>query len=90
MRFCILRPDRMCQGIFMSTTQHTKAACTTKSEPLPRDLRTHLQRIYERDGERAVLALTRISRNALYRCLAGLGVRRGTEALVREALDGRR
>lgn len=42
--------------------------------------------LIEKMGERAVLAELNVSRQALGRALAGLGVRRGTVALVRAGL----
>jgi len=42
--------------------------------------------LIEKMGERAVLAELHVSRQALGRALAGLGVRRGTVALVRAGL----
>lgn len=42
--------------------------------------------LIEKMGERAVLAELNVSRQALGRALAGLGVRRGTIALVRAGL----
>ncbi len=50
------------------------------------DERTTLLTLIERMGERAVLAELHVSRQSLGRALAGLGVRRGTVALVRVGL----
>lgn len=48
--------------------------------------RRALYALIEEFGERAVLAELNVSRQALGRALAGLGVRRGTIALVRAGL----
>jgi hypothetical protein len=42
--------------------------------------------LIEKMGERALLAELNVSRQALSRALAGLGVRRGTIALVRDGI----
>ena len=54
------------------------------SAPLPQQLRDQLRDHLERVGEVELVATLQISRHALYRCLAGLGVYRGTRALIRE------
>ncbi len=41
-------------------------------------------------GEREVATSTGIARSVLARCLAGLGLRRGTHALVKQALSAAR
>jgi hypothetical protein len=48
--------------------------------------RRALHALIEKIGERAVLAELNVSRQALGRALAGLGVRRGTLALIRAGL----
>lgn len=53
---------------------------------LSADERRALLILIEKTGERAVLAELNVSRQALGRALAGLGVRRGTIALVRAGL----
>lgn len=50
------------------------------------DERRALHALIKKMGERAVLAELNVSRQALGRALAGLGVRRGTVALVRAGL----
>lgn len=53
---------------------------------LSADERRALHALIEKFGERALLAELNVSRQALGRALAGLGVRRGTVALVRAGL----
>jgi len=48
--------------------------------------RRALHALIEKFGERALVAELNVSRQALGRALAGLGVRRGTIALVRAGL----
>jgi hypothetical protein len=48
--------------------------------------RRALHALIEKFGERALVAKLNVSRQALGRALAGLGVRRGTIALVRAGL----
>ena len=62
----------------------------THSSELPKELtakeRAELRKVIDSDGETAVRARTGLSREALARVVAGLGVRRGTIALARLAL----
>ena len=62
---------------------------TPNSPTLPLDERQHLQRLVDEVGEPQALAITQVSREALARALAGLGVRRGTLALLRAGLAAR-
>jgi hypothetical protein len=57
-----------------------------KDVALTAEERRALLILIEKMGERAVLAELNVSRQALGRALAGLGVRRGTIALVRAGL----
>lgn len=61
----------------------TEAASDTA---LTAEERGKLLALIEKMGERAVLAECHVSRQALGRALAGLGVRRGTVALARAGL----
>jgi hypothetical protein len=58
----------------------------TSSESLNSAEREALASLVRTRGESGALRHVRISRNTLYRCLAGLQVRRGTAMLVRAAL----
>lgn len=57
-----------------------------KGVALTAEERRALLGLIEKMGERAVLAELNVSRQALGRALAGLGVRRGTVALARAGL----
>ena len=56
------------------------------SVELSRVERSALENLIEIHGEPVALERIQISRNALYRCLAGRPVRRGTAKLVRIAI----
>jgi hypothetical protein len=60
-----------------------------KGEPLAADDLAWLADLVRTEGEHAAIARTGMSRNALHRCLAGLGVYAGTRALVRIGRMGR-
>jgi hypothetical protein len=55
----------------------------------PADLRVWLAQLVERDGTAATAKKIGISREAVARIIAGLGVRLGTIALLREKAAGR-
>ena len=59
---------------------------SAKDLALSAEERRALHALIEKFGERALLAELNVSRQALGRALAGLGVRRGTIALVRAGL----
>lgn len=54
--------------------------------PLPTADRDALRALVDRHGERRALEALGLSKQTLSRCLAGLGVHRGTAVLVRERL----
>jgi hypothetical protein len=58
----------------------------TRDLALSAEERRALHALIEKLGERALVAELNVSRQALGRALAGLGVRRGTIALVRAGL----
>ena len=55
-------------------------------QPLEEEDIKQLKELVLQLGEREVATSTGIARSVLARCLAGLGVRRGTHALVKQAL----
>lgn len=59
---------------------------SAKNSALSAEERRALHALIEKFGERALVAELNVSRQALGRALAGLGVRRGTIALVRAGL----
>lgn len=59
---------------------------TARDLALTAEERRALLILIEKMGERAVLSELSVSRQALGRALAGLGVRRGTVALIRAGL----
>lgn len=61
----------------MSTAPHTP-----KGLPLPEHHRAVLRAVVEAEGERGACARTGLSRNAIVRALAGLGLYRGTHELL--------
>ncbi len=55
--------------------------------PLPEELQNKLRDEIRAKGERAVSERLRVSRNALYRGAAGLGIRWGTHVLITSGLQ---
>lgn len=54
--------------------------------PLPEELRAHLVALVGKLGEKGCCTQLQLSRTTLSRAMAGLGLRRGTITLIREAL----
>ena len=54
--------------------------------PLPEDLRNALAAMVREHGDREAAKRVQVSTNTIQRALAGLGVNRGTVALIRAAV----
>jgi hypothetical protein len=62
-------------------------ATSRRGIPLPFEIRSRIRALIDERGERQVIDLLGLSRQTLARCVGGLGVYRGTHALVRERLE---
>ncbi len=58
-----------------------------KGEPLPPELRSRLQNLVARVGERSAIEQLDLSRQTWARALAGLGLREGTRLLIELRLE---
>ena len=54
--------------------------------PLPEPERTQLRKIVDERGEARALVVLELNRQTLARALGGLGLRRGSHALIRDRL----
>jgi hypothetical protein len=59
----------------------------TTPPPLPAPLRLRLRALVERDGEALTARRCGVGRPQIIRSLAGVGIRAGTAALIRSALE---
>ena len=65
-------------------TAQTKSEAALESEPDDRDLRAHLERAAHHSGVKRTAVALGISRESLLGVIAGMPVRPGTLALIRE------
>lgn len=63
----------------------TQGTCS-KGQPLAESTRDRLWSLLDELGEPALIRLLDVSRPTLYRAIGGLGVRRGTRALIEQRL----